>query len=573
MGTKIPPTAVALHCLKEAGKKLDFDIPHYRVIPDYCPVRHCNSIVRLLMLIEGHNVILDSASRVWTLLGISKIFDCPLVLRDKVIQWLMYGVNTRFIEVLPEEALRIGFALQLPDITQCAFRILVNELAIELAASHLFKKRRKSGVTVFGRKRGDVGDELDNLIQHAAQDFVDRVESQMEVYDEGYVCGNLQVEEWSRLMELDEALAKSDRGSAQSARTKVRGLMDVLNQDFRYSLRLISQGQQKHHDAAYRSIDEDRATYVAPEDFDYLETIFTTLNQTQRRLCAFFYHDLMYLCEGLLSSKGYDFSVVGPGPRAGDLVSSIRVDLAALHQEDPGVIPPSITAVHPVGCERFTAIHLFTYRQQLNKAIQPVAQWWHRHNIDPPPNITRHLLLTLGPNEFKYLPLWAGGNDDGTGGVFEAHVPSTDMGPNGPGPSFHTGMTIPSATSSVSGSLMEEIRNMNVKGSTTAGSVDVHDSISTVYRADQVIADDKSIATESFTSDSGHYAEARYREPADHQGTGKALDLLVDSSAEDVSVIGSTDTRTKDMTSDDWEVDDGSDSGSDTLSDSSMVMV
>jgi hypothetical protein len=562
--------------LKAAGLKLDYEVPHYREIPDYCSIRHCTSIVRLLMLIEGHNVILDSATRVWTLLGISKIFDCPLVLRDKVTQWLMYGVNARFIEVLPEEALRIGFTLQLPDITQCAFRILVNELALELAASTLAKSRKDSGVTIFGRKRGDAGDELDNLIQHAAQAFLDRVESQMKLLEEGYTCENLQIEEWCRMIELDEALAQSDIGIARFIQANIRELKDVLDRDFKNSLRSISQGQQMHHEAAYRSIDQDRAAYVAPEDFDLIANILDTLNQTQRRLCAFFYHDLMYLCEGLLSSKGFELADTGPGPRAGNLVSRIREQLEQLHREDPDAIPLKISAVHPVGVERFTAIHLFTYRHQLNNAIQPVAQWWHRHNIDPPLNITRHLLLTLGPNELKYLPLWAGGNDDGTGGVFEPHVPSTDMGPNGPGPSFHTGMTIPSASSSVSGSLMEEIRNMNVKGSTTAGSVDVHDSISTVYRPDKVLADDKSIATESFvTNDSREYAEARYREPADHQGTGKAVEMLVETSTEDGSVAesASSEKKVKDMTAEDWEVDDGSDSGSDTLSDSSMVML
>jgi hypothetical protein len=35
-------------------------------------------------------------------------------------------------------------------------------------------------------------------------------------------------------------------------------------------------------------------------------------------------------------------------------------------------------------------------------------------------------LLCLDDNEFKYLPLWAGGNDDGTGGVYDDHVPNLD---------------------------------------------------------------------------------------------------------------------------------------------------
>ena len=50
-------------------------------------------------------------------------------------------------------------------------------------------------------------------------------------------------------------------------------------------------------------------------------------------------------------------------------------------------------------------------------------------------------LLCLTDEEYKYLPLWAGGMDDGTGGVFEQDIPPAMKGPIGPGPSFHTGST------------------------------------------------------------------------------------------------------------------------------------
>lgn len=50
-------------------------------------------------------------------------------------------------------------------------------------------------------------------------------------------------------------------------------------------------------------------------------------------------------------------------------------------------------------------------------------------------------LTSLTENEFKYLPLWAGGNDDGTGGVFLDHeIPMVDgCGFSAPGPVIHTG--------------------------------------------------------------------------------------------------------------------------------------
>lgn len=50
-------------------------------------------------------------------------------------------------------------------------------------------------------------------------------------------------------------------------------------------------------------------------------------------------------------------------------------------------------------------------------------------------------LLCLSDDEYKFLPLWAGGADDGTGGVFTEDIPSAERGPIGPGPGFHTGST------------------------------------------------------------------------------------------------------------------------------------
>lgn len=49
-----------------------------RDIPDYCPIRHRASILRLLETIEcgGHELNLDSAPRVFTMAKIAKYFEC-----------------------------------------------------------------------------------------------------------------------------------------------------------------------------------------------------------------------------------------------------------------------------------------------------------------------------------------------------------------------------------------------------------------------------------------------------------------------------------------------------------------
>ena len=48
-------------------------------------------------------------------------------------------------------------------------------------------------------------------------------------------------------------------------------------------------------------------------------------------------------------------------------------------------------------------------------------------------------LVCLLDSEWKYLPLWAGGNDDGSGGVYIDQPDTADLGFSSPGPDIHTG--------------------------------------------------------------------------------------------------------------------------------------
>lgn len=56
-------------------------------------------------------------------------------------------------------------------------------------------------------------------------------------------------------------------------------------------------------------------------------------------------------------------------------------------------------------------------------------------------------LVCLGPAEWKYLPLYAGGLDDGSGGVFNDDVPVAEIGFSTAGPRVHTGTGSSAASS------------------------------------------------------------------------------------------------------------------------------
>ncbi|KAF7544504.1 hypothetical protein G7Z17_g9886 [Cylindrodendrum hubeiense] len=548
-----------------------YETPDFRRIPDYCPVRHRNGIIRLLMLVEGKGVSLDSASRVWTLVRLCKVFDCTSLIRDRVAQWIMHGPNTRFIEVLPEEALQIAFALELPGVAQSAFRILVNELALKEADNKVSDKK-PTQTTVFGRKLGDLPDELSNLVQHSARAFIERMSNVDANLRNPDMFDYWDIEEWNRLRAIEQLLSQEKSPTAAKALAKIQGLMQALVYEITETYDFSTSKALSTNVHAYNSIDQDRATYVEPKDYERLAPIIKNLSPVQRLLCSLTYNELGSNLESTLY-----FKTRSRVPDQKRMLFSLLVDNAAnavqevidenlmLAQSeawapcfDSNCLDQYTVIFRPV---RRPLIDLNELELSIKDRLRPITLSWIRHEIDPPLNITRHLLLTLTNNEMKFLPLWAGGCDDGTGGVFETQIPPATMGPNGPGPSYHTGMTIPSLPSSGEGSMIEDLAELRLWGSTTVGSVDVHDSISTVYRPDRVIADDVSMASEAFTAGGAEYQAAKFEVPADHQSMGSAVDMLIEDA--DWEVQSTTADRELTPTGDDdtdfWNEESDSD--------------
>ena len=569
MAKLVPPTPNQLIKMKADGDESIYKMPSFRQIPDYCLVRHRNAIIRLLVLIEGRDVLMDSASRVWTLVALAKIFDCPSVVRDRVVQWLLHGTNNRFLEVLPEEALRIGFALEISQVTQCAFRILVNEMALSEAATD-GARRELSRTSIFGRRLGECGDELNNLIQHAARALLERVTLTRTQLQSPDLFDYWDIQAWSKLRRLELLLTRGEESVCRIALNKLRHLMRDL-QD-KVTSNFNNADRQHIHDAQpmLGSMDQDRATYVLPQDFVKLSDILCNANLVQKLLCPFIYNDLGERCSWAPLYDGIPSGERKPGRPLSyfQLLEEVAQALQHAAFDRPTVMCTEEWAefLDPVrnldGSIKYhhvkvPLVDLAQLDMEVKEALRPLTRSWIRHDVDPPLNITRHMLLTLTINEMKFLPLWAGGFDDGTGGVFESFVPPTDMGPNGPGPAYHTGRTLPSAPASISESMIEEMTALRFKGSTTAASIDVHDSISTVYQPDRVIADDVSIMSDAFTADTAEYQEAMFAIPVEHQGVGQAVGMVVES---DMDLESVTDAEYDDVGRPFSDVSDSEDS-------------
>lgn len=82
---------VPIECPKRVGHEsglpwldlADVRIPASRMIDDYCPTRHRANIIRLILAIEGHDLVLNSAPRVFTLTAVANILDCTNVVVSK----------------------------------------------------------------------------------------------------------------------------------------------------------------------------------------------------------------------------------------------------------------------------------------------------------------------------------------------------------------------------------------------------------------------------------------------------------------------------------------------------------
>ncbi|OHE95727.1 hypothetical protein CORC01_09011 [Colletotrichum orchidophilum] len=566
---------------KSRGDYTPAPIPSHRRIPDYCPIRHRVNILRLMCIIANKRVFIDSASRVWTLVAVGKILDCTTVVRDLVLQWITSPNNTSFIEVLPEESLQLGVTLKLDHITRSAFRILVNELALEEAAG-VNGTPKAAAYTVFGRKRHDPGDDLNNLIQHAARAMVERVSRPVNQLVSETIFDDLQIPEWTRLQNLISMLS-SCPDEPVVFRAKISALSVSMSLKNLWENPVVYKMLKKPLDAdELIKIDDHRASYVDIHNFNRFEIIYSQFNNVQKALCTFMYK--------AVGNKPTSLPNVFTSGSSGQLNiykltqtmwSHLR-EVLDEHPEftrDPAWIavlnlPPRGLSLMMLAARRdfFGSAgalrHAFdphAFQKPLQDFLQPFYQECVRADFEIRMNLTPHLLLNLHHNELKFLPLWAGGNDDGTGGVFEHSLPPADYGPAGPGPAYHTGLTIPSDASSTSGSMSSVLMQLRLDGSGSTigpGSVDVQDGISTVFNPNKVVADDISIRTESFTDGDSDYGIAKLAVPTDdiramalnetpdQSDTGTSINFETDNDVDDevMTEIGPEESRSREHT-------------------------
>lgn len=529
-------------------------IPDWRRVKDYCNIRHRAAIMRILRAINGEGLLINSATRMWTLAQTALYLEVPLAVIDPITSWFVAAPNTKFIEICPEKTFQLAYSLKIADLLVASFRILVSELAVDFAAT--MPTPRRPPTTWIGRKRDDYGDFPSDPVEYAARAFSERMsglmadvlaDNPLDALTKAATTNTDGIKwyltEWEKLRSFGQYIMSGPDSPLRKAYTMLlNALPEVAKQKFRAALSSTVSGN------LFSLIEAQRTHYIpiSQRARTHVSTLYDNLNDIQKGLTAIFWHNLRSTaCMGGSTNQTTIWSeATYMNKRLWRLVKNFNDELKIA--KDKKVMPHYVLADFKLAS--FTLDFVCSVNDLCEKVLDR-APIGNKSN-DIPLFLSDHLLLSLGDKEINFLPIWAYGLDDGTGGVFQEVIPPADMGPSEPGPAYHTGHTVGTnasttdmgdCTSTVAPSDLgfENLEIYSAVGSTVHGSMDAQQSITTGPARGRVVAVSESIESESFSKADEEYANAMFAMPSEHQDMGAALAMYV----EDPDEVGTTTTE------------------------------
>ncbi|KAH6656547.1 hypothetical protein BKA67DRAFT_552297 [Truncatella angustata] len=337
----------------------------------------------------------------------------------------------------------MAWKLQLSDLARATLRVLVVERALEPAHSRII-----SNVTKFGRPRTSLSDDISTVVEHATESIRIRCQEASDNIFSENPYDWLQLPSWGLFMQIGTVLA------ADIAATGDMQLTDKITEEIcehhkRVNGRLlhyITSAISRAFDAVKAGtviganrlgeMDNDRLAYANGDvGFQSTKQIMTSMSKEQILLMPLFWNRLRI--------EVAEYEAFRDCCNAGREMIMLTTLLNKAVGE--GMFS-SLRAEHPMS----VPLGPISFHDELCREIDKLSRDWvpFYGNLEVPLHRTTHLALGFAEDEFKFLPLWAGGLDDETGAVFDdMDVPDTDMGPNQPGPAYITGKTIaPSST-------------------------------------------------------------------------------------------------------------------------------
>ncbi|KAJ2898914.1 hypothetical protein MKZ38_003598 [Zalerion maritima] len=450
-GSSVGPISTSQYTSKE-GKYNSYGESSW---DEYSQTRHFRALVRLMRVAKGQDLVIDSAPRLWTMVGLADILQCTNLIQDDVLRWLAEDRNRNFIAYLPEESLVIGHKMKLPDITRSAFTILVNEMAFDLLAPETTNNGNEDEdqvnapriptpgadvpeYTVFGRKRNmDVlDDDLKSMLQEAARRWADKVREAVDnVCRSGPSEGRhdifsiFRILEWEVLSNdyklIDKLLERASPGAP--SRENMMLMHDQIVKSLRRKWKeYIENGVDRKMTALQYKVLQDSYCDLGGKRFDLSSAPSREFSTGQKFLIIPTWDRL----QGL----GWGQTAIGPLLRSAHSITQGRLlcDVCAEFQKLMDTIDSSVPH-----------FDLNRFSMQLERTTDTMCAGWKEVENDMLRglDLSTQLVLNLDPGVFSMLPTYADGNDDETGGVYGMHVPDAVMGPIGPGPAYRTGYT------------------------------------------------------------------------------------------------------------------------------------
>lgn len=381
------------------------------------------------------------------------------------------------------------------------------------------------------RRRGDYGDIPLDPIEHGGIALYERIRDKLRNLLSENALDDFGIFEWDKLTGFDpladaDALSEHDRNTLHSLDIARRKLIKHVRAMFRDHVESALQPSPEPSSVLAHLIRAQRLHYIPEGEAKEMEALQRGLNSCQRALCPFFWENLnsdfknlqhrTYL-ESSVSKLTYQYNLCVVGAEQAQLVSPYAPN-------PEGLFPSAIST------RRFV---LSTFLNDLSLRMKALSLGVLGSDLEnesqgAPMLISDHIIRKLDENELKYLPIWAGGCDDGSGGVFQDVVPSTEMGPSEPGPSYHTGWTVATETDASTVTQAASVSDLglhNLDITNAPRSLDAQDSHSAATRAGL----GASTASEQFVISDGDFADAMFHAPADHQTIGQALVTYVNN--------------------------------------------
>ncbi|KAI4205735.1 MAG: hypothetical protein LQ350_000232 [Teloschistes chrysophthalmus] len=426
--------------------------------PELSTIRHRSSIERVLAAIRGLDPKMDSAIKVYSTFAVAHSFQIThSPLTDYIVRWLRAPPNSLFIEVLPEVALEMGDGLQCHELIRDSFAVLTGERALD----NINLDRNRS-FSVHGRKKYDVSEFYQTRLEYASRSFLDRVTQTFAHLVEPDM-------KWIEKLPLLQAVPVNESGALGFAANELMAALKAYARGAIYTVlycNLIA-APQPHLGAPGGDCLYPRTDLCSTWDM---------LDLKERVMTAMFWRALQSSWSPGDIGDSTNFrswpqrgDEVPTSPVKGTWVPWLSVDRRLAMQQKHGVEEVSrsemaalvdrmdaVAAGYEVGKtsasdwlaratterEKSTGFDLIDFYRDVRRCLADLCQKMigpadQDRNEPLYPDITP-TLLSLNESEWRYLPLYAGGFDDGSGGTFNDDVPAADAGFSTAGPSIHT---------------------------------------------------------------------------------------------------------------------------------------